>query len=65
MRNIINYKKLQKDGYKYYKYGKLTIIAHNSIKNFFPLLYMNHVPKPMLSTKILILIDRIPDNFKD
>ena len=57
--------KIQEDGYKFYENDKLTIIAYNSIKNFFPLVYKNHTPKPMLLTEKLILMARNSDKFKD
>ena len=49
-------KNSEKDGCKIYKIDKLTLITYNSIKIFKPIFY-NHMPKPMLATKILQLID--------
>ena len=57
-------KELEKDGYKFHKIGKLTISTYNSIKKFNPIFYRYHIPKPMLMSKILELIDKNLDNFK-
>ena len=57
-------KELEKNGYKFFKNDKLTLITYNSIKKFNPIFYRNHMPKPTLATKILQLIDKNLDNFK-
>ena len=43
---------------------KLAIQTYNSIKNFNPIFYENHIRKPMLMTKILQLIHKNLDNFE-
>ena len=40
------------------------IITYNSTKYFNPIYFKNHVPKPMLASKILQSIDKNPVNFK-
>ena len=57
-------KELEKDGYKFHKIERLTITTYNSIKKFNPIFYKKHIPKPMLITNILQLIDKDLDNFK-
>ena len=47
------------------KNNKLTINTYISLEKINPVFYKNHVPKPMLVTKMLQLIDGKPDNFKD
>ena len=39
--------------------------TYKSIKKFIPFFNENHIPKPKIVTKIIKLIDRNPDNFKD
>ena len=56
-------RKLEKDGCKFRKIDKLTIIKYKSEKKLNPLFYKIHVAKRMLVTKILHLIHRTPDNF--
>ena len=51
-------KELEEDGYKFHKIDKLTISTYNSIKNFNPLFYRDHIPKSMFINKILQLIDK-------
>ena len=46
-------------------YPETIINTYNSKKKFNPFFDNNHIPKPMLLTKILKLIDLNPDNFKD
>ena len=57
-------RELEKDGYKFHKIDKLTISTYNSIKNFNPLFYRDHIPKSMFINKKLQLIDKNLDNFK-
>ena len=57
-------KELEKDGYKFHKIDKLTISTYNSIKNFNPIFYRDHIPKSMFIKKILQLIDRDINNFR-
>ena len=57
-------KELEKDGYKFYKIDKLTISTYNSIKNFNPIFYRDHIAKSMFINKILQLIDKDIKNFK-
>ena len=57
--------KVEEDGYKFYKIDKISIITYNSIKKLNTIFYKNHVEKPMFMTKIIHLIDKNPDNFKD
>ena len=64
IKNHKKIKELEKDGYKFHKIDKLTLITYNSIKQFNPIFYRDHIPKPMLMNKILQLIDRNLDNFK-
>ena len=56
-------KKLEKDGYKFNKLDKLTLITHNSLRKINPIFYKNHMPRTMFITEILQLIDRTLDNF--
>ena len=65
VKNLNKIKEFEKDGYIFYKIDNLLIFTYNSIKKFNPLYKKNHIPKPMLMTKMLQLIDRNPDNFKD
>ena len=55
---------MEKDGYKFHKHDKVTLITYNSIKNFNPIFHKNHTPKPMFITKILQPIDKNFDKFK-
>ena len=38
--------------------------VYNSIKNFHPIFYKNHIPKPMIAIKMLQQIDKNFDSFK-
>ena len=55
---------LERDGYKFHKNDKLTISTYNSIKKFNPIFYRDHIPKSMFIKKILQLIDKNLDIFK-
>ena len=57
-------KDLEKDGYKFHKIDKLTISTYNSIKNFNPIFYRDHIAKSMFINEILQLIDKDINNFK-
>ena len=65
VKNHNKIEKLGKDGYKFYKIGKLTIITCNSINKLKSIFCKNHLPQPMIMTKISQLIVEIFDNFKD
>ena len=56
--------KLEKDRYKFYKNDKITLITDNNFKKFNPLFYKNHILKPLLEYKMLQLIDKNLDTFK-
>ena len=58
-------KKSEKDGYKCYKINKLKSITYYSNKKLTLLFYKNHIPKPMIMTEFLQLIDKNPDSFKE
>ena len=58
-------RKLGKDGCKFYKIDKLTIIKYSPERKLNPLLHKIHVAKRMLRTKRLQLIHITPDNFID
>ena len=58
-------RKPEKNGYKFINFFELILITYNSIRNSNPVFYKNLLPKPMFMTKILQLIDRNPDNFKN
>ena len=57
-------KELEKDGYNFRNFDKLTIITYNSIKKFNPIFYRDHIPKSMFINKILQLIDKDLNNFR-
>ena len=57
-------RELEKDGYKFQKIDNLTISTYNSIRKFNPIFYRDHIPKSMFINKILQLIDKDLDNFK-
>ena len=58
-------KETEEGRYKFSIIRKLTIIFHYSIKYNSPESYKKYLPKPMLMTKLLQLIDNNPDAFKD
>ena len=57
-------RELEYNGYEFHKINILTITVYNSIKDFHPIFYKKHIPKPMKATKILQQIDKNFDNFK-
>ena len=59
VKNHSRIEKLGKDEYKFYKIEQLTIITENFSKN------LNQYFIPMLTTKILQMVDRKTDIFKD
>ena len=64
VKNHRKIKELEYNNYKFHKIDVLTITIYNSIKDFHPMFYKNHIPKPMIATKILQQIDKNFDNFK-
>ena len=64
VKNHRKIKELEYNGYNFHKINILTITTYNSIKDFHPIFYKKHIPKPMIATKILQQIDKNFDNFK-
>ena len=64
VKNHRKIKELEYNGYKFHKIDVLTITVYNSIKDSHPIFYKKHIPKPMIATKMLQLIDKNFDNFK-
>ena len=65
VKNHDKIRELENDGYIFFKIDKLTISTYISIKNLNPIFHKNHVTKPMLMIKILQLINKNSDNFKE
>ena len=63
VKNHNKIKQFETNGYEIYEIDELTIITYNSIENFNPDSYRKYIPKPMLMTKMLELIDKSADNF--
>ena len=57
-------KELEYNNDKFHKIDVLTITVYNSIKDLHPIFYKNHIPKPMIATKMLQQIDKNFDCFK-
>ena len=57
-------KELEYNGYKFLKIDLLTITVYSSIKDFHPIFYKKHIPKPTIATKFLQQIYKNFDNFK-
>ena len=64
VKNHRQIKDLEYNGYKLHKIDILTITVYNSIKDFHPIFYKKHIPKPMIVTKILQQIDKNFEKFK-
>ena len=64
VKNHRKIKELEYNDYKFHKIDILTITVYNSIKDFHPIFYKKHIPKPMIATKILQQIYENFDNFK-
>ena len=64
VKNYIKIKELEYNGYNFHKIDILTRTTYNSIKDFHPIFYKKHIPKPMIATKTLQQIDKNFDNFK-
>ena len=64
VKNHRKIRELEYNGYKFHKTDILTTTVYNSIRDFHPIFYKKHIPKPMIATKILQQIDKIFDNFK-
>ena len=52
--NHIKIRKLEKDGYKFYKKDEIIKITCKSIRKLNPILYKNQIPKPILILKTTI-----------
>ena len=50
-------------GVKYLEIAKLIISTYNSIRDYNPIYYIKHIPKPMYIYTILKLIDDNPSDF--
>ena len=57
-------RELEKDDYKFHKIDKLTITTYISIKKINPIFYRDYIPKSMFINKILQLIDKDINIFK-
>ena len=55
----------REESYKFFKIDDLTKTAWNSITNIHLLQYKNYIPKPMLATRLIQLIDRESEKYID
>ena len=55
----------KQEGYKFFKIDDLTITTCNSIRNIHPLYYCEFIPKTMLGTRLLQMIENNFEKYFD